>query len=121
MDVETAFDTLPVPSVARYTPSVPVALAFRVILPLEPDCVWNSSERAEKGLDPVILPLAVKFKSPLVDVTAPVVVMWADEPVVVRLRVCPVVDVPKATAPTLVMSAVEATPVELTVMLDAAV
>ncbi len=102
MDVEPALVTLPVPSVVIVTPVVPVAFAFRVIAPLDPEEVCNTKELPERALDAVMVPLAVSVSVPLVDVTAPVVPMVAEVPVVVMERLPPTIDVSIIVLPALV-------------------
>lgn len=99
MEVEPALVTLPVPSVVIVTPLVPVALALRVMEPLEPEDVCNTNELPEKACEAVIVPLAVRVSVPLVDVITPVVPMLADAPVVVMERSLPTIDVSIIVAP----------------------
>lgn len=93
--------TLPVPSVVMVTPVVPVALALSAMLPLEPDEVCRSSEFPEITFEVVIVPLAVRLNSPLVDVMAPVVPILALLPVVVTANSPPTDDAARVSAPAL--------------------
>lgn len=111
MDVEPAFVTLPVPSVVIVTPVVPVALAFRVIAPLEPEDVWSTNALPERALEAVMVPLPVRVSMPLVEVMDPDVPMVAEAPVVVTEKLPPIVDVPMSKAPVLLISAVAEPPV----------
>lgn len=119
MEVEAAFVTLPVPSVVMFTlPEKLVTLAFNTIFPLEPDDVCNVTPvELESVLEAVMLPLAVSVRVPVVAVITPEVPILAEAPVVVTEKLLPTVDVPRVTAPVLVMKA----EFEFTVIAPAAV
>lgn len=122
-DVEIALDAplvkLPVPSVVAVIPVVPVAFAFKAMVPLLPDDVVNTRELPESALEAVRLPFVVIVSVPALDVMAPVVVRLAEAPVVVKENVLPTVEAPTLTAPALVTKAVPPLP-EFAVRLELA-
>lgn len=122
-DVEIALDAplvkLPVPSVVAVIPVVPVAFAFKAMVPLLPDDVVNTKELPERALEAVRLPFVVIVSVPVLDVIAPVVVRLAEDPVVVKENVLPTVEAPMLTAPALVTKAVPPLP-EFAVRLELA-
>ncbi len=112
--------TLPVPSVVIVTPLVPVAELLMTIAALEPDDVCSTNVLPEMALEVVIVPVAVRVRVPLVEVTVPDVPMVAEAPVVVMEKAPPTLEVPIVTAPALLTSAVPGLPA-LAVMVVAAV
>lgn len=111
IEVEPALVTLPVPSVVMVTPVVPIAFAFRVIAPFEPDDVCRIKELPETRLEVVIVPLPVRVSIPLVEEMAPDVPIVAEAPVVVMEKLPPTVEVPSVTAPAFVIKAMPGFPV----------
>lgn len=120
IEVETAFVTLPVPSVVIVTPVEPVTSAFIVTAPLEPEDVCRVKALPKSTCELVIEPLPVRLSVPLLEVRAPDVPIVADAPVVVTEKLPPTDDVPISTAPVLLISAVPVPPV-FAVMVEAAV
>jgi len=121
IDVLPALVTFPVPSVVIVTPVVPVALAFKAIVPFDPAEVVSANALPEKALEAVMLPLAVMVNVPLLDVIAPVVVKLAEAPVVATEKLPPTVEAPRATAPALETSAVALPPELIVKPVEAAV
>lgn len=107
---------LPVPLVSICTlPALPlpcaVELALIVMAPFELADVSRNSVAPDVVLLSVMDPLAINSKLPATEVIDPVVVIFADAPVVVIWKLPPTEDVPIARVPVLLMNAPPALPV----------
>lgn len=105
--VDPALVTLPVPSVVIVRlPPLAVVSAFRVTLPFDPEEVCSTTDAPKRALDAVMVPLALKVRVAVEEVTEPEVPMVAEAPVVVTEKLPAIDDPPRVTAPALVISAV---------------